>query len=253
MKTTSSRRGFSLVEVMVSMTIMSVLMSGVISFYLQNVKSMYASEQRIRLAGQIKRLSNELVVQASRSNQFVLFKSARATDFDGSNAAPNSNNSDRQVINISDPTSPLHPAGDFVVFVYYEIPKPVNQAFHRISKLEGYFLSTTNAGGIGQLKKVVIDLSAAPSTNSIESILTSNWSTTAVFTTYFPQARGLATPEVVDGSPVVDGGASSRMFYMSDARNVIISGQVYSSVKDTTTSDSRTYTDTFSFNVTPRT
>jgi len=43
------------------------------------------------------------------------------------------------------------------------------------------------------------------------------------------------------------------MFYMSDARNVIISGQVYSSVKDTTTSDSRTYTDTFSFNVTPRT
>jgi prepilin-type N-terminal cleavage/methylation domain-containing protein len=252
MKNNPRRHGFTLVEIIVALTITGILLAGVMSFYIQNVRTMYASEQRMKLAGQIKKFSNELIVQASRSNQFVLFKSAAAGDFDGPNTAPNSGNSDRQIINVSDPANPLHPAGDLVVFVYYEIPKPVAQTFHRISKLEGYFLQPDGTG-IGPVIKVVIDLSATPSTSSVESILTANWTTSAaVFTTYFPQARGVCTPEVVDGTAVTTT-PTSRLFYMSDARNVIISGQIYSSTQDTATGDLKTYTDSFSFNITPRT
>lgn len=250
MKKTYSRLGFTLVEMLVVVATMGMLMTGVMSFYIQNLKGMYVAEQRLKLAGQIKKFSNELITQASRSNQFVLYKTANATDFDGPNAAPYSNNSDRQIIDVDDPLNPLHPAGDFVVFVFYEIPKPAAQPLYRISKLEGYFL-TPNAGTIAALKKVVIDLSAAPSTSSIETILTANWST-ATFTTYFPLVRGLLTPEVVDGAPVA-GSTTPHLFYMSDARNVLISGQIYSSRPDIDTADWKTFTDSFFFNITPRT
>jgi prepilin-type N-terminal cleavage/methylation domain-containing protein len=252
MKTSQPRNGFTLVEIMVALTVSGLLMGGVMSFYIQNLKGMYASDQRIKLAGQINRFSNELIVQASRSNQFVLFKSATPADFDGVNLAPDSGNSDRQnIVTIDENDDPLHPAGDFVVFVHFEIPKPTDEPVHRISKLEGYFLSTTTAGGTGQVRKVVIDLSSAPSTNTVEQILTANWAT-AKFSNYFPLVRGLAVPEVIDGTAVT-GTPTPRLFYMSATRNVIITGQIFSSSKNTNTTDWKTYTNSFCFNITPRT
>lgn len=257
MRTKGIRRGFTLVEIMVALAVTGLLMGGVMAFYIQSLKSMYASDQRLKLAGQINRFSNELIVQASRSNQFILFKSPQPADFDGTNLAPDSGDSDRQSITAAADGTPLHPAGDFAIFVYYEIPKPVQDPVlphHRIKKLEGYFLDATNAGDIGLVKKVVIDLSAAPSIDSVEAILTANWTTTAKFTSYFHMVRGLATPEVIDGTPVDSTTtASPRLFYMSAARNVIITGQIYTSNAKIVTNDWKTYTNSFCFNITPRT
>jgi prepilin-type N-terminal cleavage/methylation domain-containing protein len=252
MKIPKTIRGFTLSELLIGMTVSAMMLLGVMTFYIQSLKSMYASDQRIKLAGQINRFSNELIVQASRSNQFVLFKSAAPADFDGTNSAPDSGDSDRQIIASIDDEDPVHPAGDFVVFVYYEIPKPTAQTKHRINRLEGYFLNTATAGSTGPVRKVVIDLSAAPSTASIESILTSKWNTTAKFTTYFPLVRGLAVPEVIDGA-VPGTTPAPRLFYMSASRNVIITGQIFSSSKNVNTTDWRTYTNSFCFNITPRT
>ena len=260
MKNIHSNRGFTLVEIMVAVAVLGVLMTGVMTFYLQGVKSMYASEQRLKLAGQIKKFSNELIVQASRANQFVLYKSASPADFDGVNPTfidPITTQvvpfPDRQRIDITDPLNPLHPAGDFVVFVYFKIPKDTADAVHRISKLEGYYLNPASAGGIGAVTKVVIDLTAAPSLNSIESILNTDWNnSTTTFTKYFPLARGLCVPEIVDGTAVT-GTPVSRLFYMTASRNVIVSGQLYSSRPDVATGDWKTYTDVFFFNITPRT
>lgn len=252
MKSFRTTRGFTLTEILIGMTLSAVLLIGVMSFYIQSLKSMYASDQRIKLAGQITRFSNELIVQASRSNQFILYKSAAAADFNGPNSVPTSGNTDRQNITTVDDDA-LHPAGDFVVFVYYEIPKPKDQAKHRVKKLEGYFLDAATPGSMGPVRKVIIDLSAAPSTSTVEDILTAKWNTSeAKFTTYFPLVRGLAVPEVVDGA-VPTGVSTSRLFYMSASRNVIITGQIFSSSKNTNTSDWRTYTNSFCFNITPRT
>jgi len=238
---------------MVAVTVVGFLMAGIMAFYVQNLRSMYASDQRMKLAGQIKKFSNELIVQASRSNLFVLYKSATAADFDGSISGPDANDSDRQIINVIDPANPLHPAGVFAVFVYYEIPKPANQPLHRITKIEGYFIDPAAAGTIGEVKKIVIDLSSSPSTSTVEAILTANWST-ATFTSYFSLARGLMSPEVIDGTAVPTSATPTpRLFYMSNARNVLISGQLYSSQTNRATNDQKTYTDSFFFNITPRT
>lgn len=252
MNTKRSKRGFTLAEILVSMTLSGLVMTGVMSFYMQSLKSMYASDQRMKLAGQIKKFSNELIVQASRSNQFVLFKSATPADYNGTNPAVDSNNSDRQIIGVDAGGDPLYPAGDFVVFVFYEIPRPTGLANHRIRKLEGYYLDAATPGSTGAVRKVVVDLSASPSTDTIEKILTDNWATTARFSTYFPLVRGLALPEIIDGTPVA-GSPRPRLFYMSASRNVIITGQIFSSSQNTNTVDWRTYTNSFCFNITPRT
>lgn len=261
MKRTKPSGGFSLVEVMVAVTIMGLLFAAVLSFYVQNLKGLYASEQRMKLAGQVKKFTNELIVHGSRANQFILFKSADPADFDGANSVSTSGGSDRQSIpgSIYGAAEGLHPAGDFVVFVYYEIPKPAAEAKHRISKLEGYCVVPDSTTRVGPLRRVLIDLSAAPSTSSVEAILTAAWNTstgtwrsTASVSTYFPAVRGLVVPEVVDNA-VPGSTPPARLFYMSDTRNVIITGQVYSSNKDVLTNTASTYTNSFNFTITPRT
>jgi len=65
MNTSRTTRGFTLSEILVGMTISAVLLLGVMGFYIQSLKSMYASDQRIKLAGQINRFSNELIVHVT--------------------------------------------------------------------------------------------------------------------------------------------------------------------------------------------
>ena len=268
---------------MIASVIMGLLLTGLVSFYMQSLKAMYLSDQRMKLAGQINRFANELVVQGSRSNQFILYKTANPSDFNGPNPnfwdvtlQPNpginatTTTGDRQIMTPVLNSAPLCPGGDFVVFVFYEFPKPINDSggnpvpYHRVKKLEGYYLSTPNSSGIGSLVKVVIDLSAAPvelttisplanPQVSIESILTANWNTTAKFTTYFPLIRGLAVPQAVDSVAVGGGATTARLFYMTAPRNVIINGQIYSSRTDINTKDWKTSTNAFCFNITPRT
>ncbi|GEM_PF-1190100 len=268
MKKSSTSRGFTLAEIMIAMSIFALLMSMVMSFYLQSLRTMYASDQRMKLAAQIKKFSNELIVQASRSNQFVLFKSALPADFNGSNPVPASNNSDRQsILGDTEDVSAPRPAGDFAVFVFYQFPKETADVFHRIKKIEGYFLSPDTVGEPGKVRKVIVDLSTVLTDDitkkTVEEILTAKWSiitpadpTRAIITDYFPMVRGLAIPQVIDGVAVPPPPAiqpAGRLFYMSAPRNVIITGQIYSSIKDTNTKDDKTYTNAFCFNITPRT
>src|SRR5947209_129428 len=82
MERTKKASGFTLVEVIVAMSIFVVLMAGVVWFGLQNLKGFTASERRMTISAQVKKFTNELIIQGSRSNQFVLYKSITATDFD---------------------------------------------------------------------------------------------------------------------------------------------------------------------------
>jgi len=283
MKTSHSNRGFTLLEVLVATIIFGLMMTCLTAFLMQCLNSLNGSEQRMTLATEIKKFSNEMILQGSRSNQFILYKTATYADFDGVNTPPyaDPNYPDRQAIVSGTP--PLHPAGDFVVFVYFEFPKPTNDAsgnpltVHRISKLEGYYLTNTNSQGIGQVNKLIIDFTnnpttggamlagvTGPTTASVETILKAMWKTSSAtwdttlpgvkVTTYFPMVRGLAVPEVIDGTPVSSPPAPTpRLFYESADRNVIISGQIYSGNKNINTNDRRTYTNAFCFNITPRT
>ena len=268
MKTKATKGGFTLVEVLIASSILMIVMLSIMSLFDQSSKALYSSEWRMMQSTQIKKFSEELVAEASRSNQFLLFKSAVAADRDGPNAGVDANNSDRQVITGATPA--LHPAGDFVVFIYYEYPKPTTSTYCRILRLEGYYLDSPDSDNIGTVRKVLVDLSTVPYTTTtntataVEDVLTTYWNggvshvfpdgNTVTFTPYFKMARGLCTPENVDGTDVRTAtGVVSRLFYKRDVRNIIVAGQVYSNSYTKNTKDKHTYTNSFNFTITPRT
>lgn len=246
---------FTLVEIMIVTTITGVVMAAVTTFYFQIVVGHYIVDQRIAQAGVMRRFSQELIYNASRANQLFLYKSAAAADRD----AP----SDQLLVDTvtADPDI-LHPAGDFMVFVYYEYPKPVNLDYHRIKKIVGYYLDAP-AGGIGPIRKITIDLSknlltgaatlsdqvasydTATTKTMVEKVMTDNWSNTAHtrFDNFVLKARGIFESETT-----VDG--VGRIFYYRDEHlSMMIAGQIYGTSR---TSDKRTYTDCFNFSITPR-
>jgi Prokaryotic N-terminal methylation motif len=273
MKTKNTIRGFTLVEIIFSLTIAVIVLAGVLSFYIQNLKGLHAAEQRFKLTGQVKKFTAELIVHASRSNACVLYKTATTADFDGPNpfdtvTLPASAATDRQTIT---PIAQLHPGGDFVVFVYYQIPKlSASDAYFKITKLEGYFLVPDPTTRIGTVRKVVMDFStpylpadSAHAKSAVEDLLTANWSSTyanstsasvkVTYSTMFTYARGLLKPEHQDN--VATTTAPARLFYISNANSVIISGQLYGTGDKylALTNDWRTFTQAFNFTITPRT
>ena len=268
MNSYTSKRAFTLVEIMVASTLGTILILLVIGFFLMSLNGLNASAQRMNLGYEINKFTNELSAHGTRAGLFILYKSPAPGDFDGVNPALHADPTfpDRQYTKLSGalpPADPLyHPAGDFGVFVFYEFPKPANQAVHCISRIEGYYLMGTDPStGIGQVKKVVVDLSAAPSVLPVEAILTADctgldtWISsvgTVSVTTIFPMVRGLAKPEIIDGD-TAPANAARRLFYMSADRNVIISGQHYSGNADRNTANSRTFTNSFCFSISPRT
>lgn len=239
MKTHHRSAGFTLSETLIALTVFSLLMTGVTTFYLQTTKAAYASAQRLALVYNLRRFSDELLVHASRANESILYVTSEEEDRES--AAD-----DRLTIDVSDSATLKHPAGDFIVFVYYKIPKPTADTFHRIAKIEGYFLADLK-NGTGNLRKVEI-VFKVPSSLSVEEALKANWKT-AKFTDFALNIRGLSYSE----KPVADDKLNvPRLFYKNDSRAVMVTGQIFQANGNKNTQDWKTYTQSFNFVVTPR-
>jgi len=252
--------GFTLVEVMVTVSITAILLGAATTFYLEMARGNFVVNQRIAQMYDLRRLSQELVYHASRANQFYLYKTqTTTTDWDDP--------SDRLAIVTNADGSTTSPAGDFVVFIYYEIPKPSTQAYHRIQKLVGYYL-TVNTGQIGTLTKVTIDLSqtltgaaslgdqipdydTTTAKTMVEKVLVNNWANTGSsghtkFETFILNVRGLIVSKTDTNPSTKDAG---RLFYYRDSQNLVVAGQFFG-IGDP--DNKRTSTDTFNFAITPR-
>lgn len=256
---------FTLVEMMIATTIAGVALAAATTFYYQTVVGHYIVDQRITQAGVLRRFSQEMIYHASRANQLFLYKSAIEADRD----APGDQ---LHLDTVSADPDILHPAGDFVVFVYYEIPKPIGQDYHRIKTIVGYYLDipapppapAIAPPRIGPIRKVTIDLSKNISTGAatlgdqvvaydtataktmVEKVMKDNWAnaTHTRFEQFVINARGLFESELVPAEGL------GRLFYYRDERlSMMIAGQMYGT---SFTSNKRTYTDSFCFSITPR-
>jgi prepilin-type N-terminal cleavage/methylation domain-containing protein len=275
MNSAHTNRAFTLVEVLIAAALGTVLIAMVLSFFIFSLRGLNASNQRMNLGYEISKFTDELSAHASRSGQCILYKTANSADFNGINPAVPSAAEfpDRQIRRVENPDSPqpidhtmLNTGGDFAVFVYFEFPKPPTQRIHRIIRIEGYYLQPLAIYAtqkIGRVRKLVIDLASAPSTLSVEQILTANSSGSYAWdsevgrvsvSTSFPLVRALSKPEAIDITDVRGIAATiPRLFYMSAERNITISGQHFSGTGDVNTNDERTLTNAFYFNITPRT
>lgn len=233
-----TNRGFTLTEILLVLGIVGFLSIGVLGFFLQSLRSGNASEQQIALLTSMRSFTNEMVFVGSRSQEMILYNSAEAADrtYDGRKEVAN-DDTDTYADDIC-------PTGDFVVFVYYELPKPASQAHYRIRKLVGYYLDGSDTSS-GPLMRLTIDLSASPSSDSVEEILSDHWSSADRRTV----AHLVAPLALSDG---YNDDTTPQLFYKRANQNLAVCGQLIESASHKNTEDLRTYTRTFYFTVTVR-
>lgn len=109
--------GFSLTEVIVTMTLFGLVMAGVMPFFISNLKYQFVGEQKLLINNDIRRITNELVENAREANSFVLYQSFyNQTNFNGTSLTrdANANGSVTWADRLLDGQ-----AGDFLVLVYY--------------------------------------------------------------------------------------------------------------------------------------
>jgi prepilin-type N-terminal cleavage/methylation domain-containing protein len=121
MNTYSRRaRGYTLSEIMIVVTIFGLVMGGVLPFFIMNLKSQFAGEQKLLINGDIRKVTNQMVENAREANSFLIYQAfcaqnrwdgvAEKRDADGNGAV---NFFDRMQNGSS---------GDFVILVYYSDP-----------------------------------------------------------------------------------------------------------------------------------
>lgn len=238
MKNYSRKAAFTLAEITVVLGVGSIALAGVMLFYVNCLKAGYAGTQDVKLLASMRQLTNELIYNGSRSHELILYPSAAASDRAAEDRLEVTNDES------SSTADDICPTGDLAVFVYYELPKPAAQTKYRISSIIAYYLDTS-VSGRPSLVRMTIDLSSAPSTETVETILTDNWSS-APRKTIASNVVPLALSDSATTSTV------PQLFYRRANQNIAVCGQLRASGSSQDTADRRTYTRTFYFSVTIR-
>lgn len=242
------RSAFTFTELMIVMALSGMISVVVFGFYIQSLKGGNTTEQQIKLAGKMRGFMNELIFTGSRSHELILYKSSAAadrtsTDVDG-DGIPDSRlrvtNEDTEAT-----TDDINPTGDFAVFVYYELPKPASSTKYRVQKIVGYYVDNAAANGPA-LTRMTIDLSATPSTSTIEALLTAHWNS-APRKVIASKVTPLALADSADED------TAPNLFYRRAGQSMAVCGQILASTSGKDTADRRSYTRTFYFTVTVRT
>ncbi len=78
----SSKSGMTLVEIIITMTISLILVTSVLSFYIQFYKIGFVNEQRNRINRDIRQLTSELTRAGKQANDFFIYNSIANSDRD---------------------------------------------------------------------------------------------------------------------------------------------------------------------------
>lgn len=218
MKTTlvkHCRRGFTLVEVLITMGILSTLMIGVFSVYMQSQKSLFVSTQKGNINRDIRQFTGELTTIARDANHFYIYSSIAVTD--------RNEITDRRV---------RGQTGDLLVLVFLRPhPGPTDPVY--ITRIAGYFRAA-GSGERGPIRKFDMRYATADykpaTTTTVESLIPS-------------VSALLASPQVVE---LADGMADGRLFLNYEDRSIMIKGQIHHG------NDYKRLTDTYNFTITPR-
>lgn len=186
----SSKDGLTLVEIMVVMSISLLLVTGVLSFYIQFLKMGYVNEQRNRINRDIRQLTSELTRVGKQSNDFFIYESI-------ANDARNAPN-DRQL----DGTS-----GDLLVFTYNS-----DSSKNETERIVGYYRASeaSDPDALGPVMRFEVHFSPA-SQLAIEKLI--------------PKVDSLPEPDVV--IELSKGLADGRLFYNFLGKSIMLNGQIY--------------------------
>lgn len=186
----SGTKGFTLVEILIAMTITFVVIAGIMSFYIQFYKIGFTNEQRNRINRDIRQLTGELSRTGRQANDFFIYKSIGETDRDTA--------SDRQLDGRS---------GDLLVFVFSD-----DSSSNETDRLIAYYRETDSSGqdALGPVKRFERIFDPA-SQLPVESLIPS-------------------VADINDAKDVVElsrGLSDGRLFYNFLGRSIMVNGQIY--------------------------
>lgn len=214
-----SRQGFTITELVVSLGVFSMIISGLLSFNVQMIKGGLFSEQKNRINRDIRKITNEFNTIAKEANYFVLYDSYDEEDRD--------NRDDRLYTDKS---------GDFVVFVFTS-PNYASLGAQPIERLVGYFRSAGQVdelSNVGPVKKFDIVYQQSIDIGS---------SGVATLESLFPAEESQMIEEVVELSK---GLARDKLFYNFEKKSIMVNGQIYHGLAG------NRVTDTYNFTISPR-
>lgn len=183
-------KGFTLVEILIAMTITFMVIAGIMSFYIQFYKIGFTNEQRNRINRDIRQLTGELSRTGRQANDFFIYKSIAEADRDTAG--------DRQLDGRS---------GDLLVFVFSG-----DSSGNETDKLVAYYRETSSSdvdalGPVKRFERIFDPASELPVENLIPTVADISGSKDVV-----ELSRGLS-----DG----------RLFYNFLGRSIMVNGQIY--------------------------
>jgi prepilin-type N-terminal cleavage/methylation domain-containing protein len=206
-------RGFTLPEVMVSATILTVLLGIFINIFLDTSQIAFVSDERNQINRDIRTLTAEMSHYARSSNYFAIYPSFAEADRDEAEDQLLEGNS-----------------GDFLVLVYQgEPPNLQVLSIRPTTRIVGYYRAA-DAANQGPVRKFDIEIPASRQDLPLEELL--------------PSASAInAYAQVIELS---EGLANGRLFYNLWGTSVMINGKIIHG------NAAKRVTDTYNFTVSPR-
>ena len=231
MKTTgrTHQQGYTLVEVMIAMTIMLAVLAMSMSFLLESTMLNFKSQAKNNINREVRGIVDRIAIEAKQSNMFIIYTSA----------------ADADRISAQDRRRP-HESGDALLLVekagYAEMldfgvdplydPRPIK----RIILYYRMVTSTENGAEVGPVMRWEKDYTDAPVTNAedilaLEGLIPS-------YAELLPASR-----RVVAFS---EGLSDGRLFYNFQNRTAMINGRILHG------NQAKWITDTYNFSISPR-
>ncbi len=263
-----SKRGMTLVEIMIASSIAAIVMTVALRFVIQTLKSYQYETGKLMINRDIRKFTAQMMDDGTYANSFMLFDQAsnlsRTSPTLAASGSPGSATyggytTDLVTTDPADPVSSTSPGtskvesgmpGDVLVFIYN-----VAGDNSKISQLIIYYRwISTSAGGTNgtndttvtnrtvALKRWVVPIASAQQSAGIMKLLPVI-TATSPSTTLFPYVDGQANDVVPTGSV----NRTNKLFYNSNNNSVLIRGRIYENY-----TAQRLIKSTYTFTITPR-
>ncbi len=208
-------RGYTLVEIMVAVTLMGLITTGVLSFIFQAMRIYVYDGGRLMVNKDMRTFTSSLANDAVASNYFRIYP-----DFQTRTAF------------MTDGTS-----GDFLILAYTNTTASTGSFY--ITQLVGYYrdvpTTATDPAALGPVRRFSVNIATADQTKDLPTLIAQ----------YVPTNTSSSNPIVIQ---LAQGLSDGSLFYDYRDRSVMVRGQIV----DYGSSGARAAINTYNFTVSPR-
>ena len=225
----TQRQGFTLVEIMLAMTVLCIVMAGVMTFFFDSLRTTFITQQKLNINGDIRDVTNKLADEAREANYFTMYASfyaQSASEPFGDFRSPTGG------FTAADYRQRKGNSGDFLLLVYTGIDANPNDTTPApIEKLIGYFRD----GGVDDtdqapVRRFEVNVPSGDQNDDLETLIPSS-------------LVAESCPIVIN---LVTGLADGHLFYNIEDRSVLVNGKIIHG------NDAKQVTGTYNFTVSPR-